>query len=406
MGMLEMSAWSTISGGLTTLVVSVLLIATKHLHGKLSMDTSVGVHKFHTQPTPRIGGVAIMAGLLVSWALAKLLVDISMPLAQESARLLGLMLLAAVPAVTFGILEDITKRVGVRARLLATMGSGLLAWWLTDTAIGHVGIWGVDNLLAILPISVAFTAFAVGGVANSFNIIDGFNGLAAGALLISLTSIGCIAYGVGDPALALLCLTVAAVVLGFGVVNFPFGKIFLGDGGAYLLGFMVAWIAVLLPARNPSVSAWAALLACGYPVLEVLFSIWRKYRRTGSHPGQPDKVHLHMLFYKRISKHTFRHAQPALQNGLSSIFAWAYALVPATIAICWPQNTWIQMAGFLVSGILYRLIYVRLTQFKWNVPIKLISKMTRYNMTRNVAHNVTRKMNLRQDDHDPERDVA
>lgn len=388
MGMLDVSAWSAISGGLTTLVVSVLLIATKHLHGKLSMDTSIGVHKFHTQPTLRIGGVAIMAGLLLSWTMAQLLADISTPLSQESARLLGQMLLAGIPAFTFGISEDITKRVGVRARLLATMGSGLLAWWLTDTAIDHVGIWGADNLLAILPLSVAFTAFAVGGVANSFNIIDGFNGLAAGALLISLTAIGCIAYGAGDPALAFLCLTIAAVVLGFGVVNFPFGKIFLGDGGAYLLGFMVAWVAVLLPARNPSVSAWAALLACGYPVLEVLFSIWRKHFRTGSHPGQPDKVHLHMLIYRRISKRFFGKASPELQNGLSSVFAWAYAAVPATIAFAWPTSTATLIVGFVISGILYRVIYLRLTQFRWRAAIKLPTRRTNSNMyaRENGAH--------------------
>ncbi len=419
MGMVDPIALAIATSGIVALFMCILLVATKHIHGKLSMDTAAGVHKFHISPTPRIGGIAILSGLLAGWATMKIGDSSSTPTVQETCTLFGKMLLAAVPAFIFGILEDVTKRIGVRARLFATMGSGLLACALTGTMINTVDVWGIDNLLAMTPIAVAFTAFAVGGVANSFNIIDGFNGLAAGALLLSLTAIGSIAANSGDSTLAIVCALLAASVVGFAVVNFPLGKIFLGDGGAYLLGFMVAWAGVMLPARNPEISPWAALLACGYPILEVLFSIWRKYRREGSHPGQPDKVHLHMLFYKRISKRTFRDAPAALQNGLTSIFAWAYALVPATIAMTWPDKTGALIAGFAASGILYRAIYVRLTQFKWSVPIKLSSRKFNPNVhLSNVSLSNTHLSNahlsnvslsnvsLREDNHDAERDVA
>lgn len=365
----EWSTWLIASGGVVSLLCSIFLIITKHLHGRISLDSLNGVHKFHTEPTPRIGGLAILAGLIVSWWVFRH--ASSRPEAlfqfQPIVQLLGPMLLAAAPAFAFGMLEDLTKRVGVLPRLFATMVSGLLAWWLTDVSITRVDLWGIDALLAYLPISVAFTAFAVGGVANAFNIIDGFNGLAAGSLIISLTAIGCIAQGAGDPVLAQLCLVLGIVVFGFGAVNFPLGKIFLGDGGAYLLGFLVAWTAVLLPMRNREVSVWAALLTCGYPVLEVLFSVWRKHCRIGSNPGQPDKVHLHMLFYKRVSRRVFAQAPPALQNGLSSIFAWSFAVVPAAIAVIWSNSTGMLIGGFLTSAALYRLIYLRLTQFRWCV---------------------------------------
>ena len=64
----------------------------------------------------------------------------------------------------------------------------------------------------------------------------------------------------------------------------------MGDGGAYLFGFMLAWVAVMLPVRNSSVSAWAPLLVCAYPLLETGFSIWRRHNRNGHHPGQADSA--------------------------------------------------------------------------------------------------------------------
>ena len=147
----------------------VLLVLTKRWHGSLSMDFTDGVQKFHTAPTPRIGGIPIVLGLVVTWFKAP----------PDVQALLTPILFAGMPAFLFGVAEDITKRVGVMQRLLATMASGLLAWWITGQSISGVDLWGVDWLLGITFVSVLFTAFAVGGVANAINIIDGFNGLAS-----------------------------------------------------------------------------------------------------------------------------------------------------------------------------------------------------------------------------------
>jgi len=93
-------------------VTSVFLVWTQHLHGHLSTDTHIGIQKFHTDPTPRVGGVAIVLGAIVSWAVAPM---------ELFGGLLWPLFLAGIPAFAFGLLEDITKRVSVRARLLATM---------------------------------------------------------------------------------------------------------------------------------------------------------------------------------------------------------------------------------------------------------------------------------------------
>ncbi|MDB5859152.1 MAG: glycosyl transferase, partial [Ramlibacter sp.] len=119
-----------------------------------------------------------------------------------------------------------------------------------------------DPLLRVAPVAVIFTAFAVGGVSKAINIIDGFHGLASGTATLCLLALACIAAHVGGAPLVLTCVIVAAPVAGFWMVNFPWGKLLLGDDGAYFAGFALAWLAVLLPIRNADVSPWASLLDC------------------------------------------------------------------------------------------------------------------------------------------------
>lgn len=113
------------------------MVVTKRWHGALTMDFTDGIQKFHTAPTPRVGGIPIVLGLALAW--------VQTP--DEVQDLLTPILLAGMPAFLFGVAEDITKRVGVMQRLLATMASGLLAWWLTTTAANAHDITQAHALL-------------------------------------------------------------------------------------------------------------------------------------------------------------------------------------------------------------------------------------------------------------------
>jgi len=351
-----LAAWY---GLLASFMSCLLLVGTKRWHGAITLDSTAGVQKFHTSPTPRVGGLGLLIGLIVAWH--------KLPKNNEMTDLLGLMLIAGMPAFVFGTAEDLTKRVGVRERLLATMASGVLAWWLTGISLIRIDVWGIDSLLTWMPLSVVFTAFAVGGVSNSINIIDGFNGLASGTLVISYSAIGLIAHQAGDSELAQVCLILISVTLGFFLINFPFGKIFLGDGGAYLMGFLLAWVAVLLLARNAQVSAWAPLLACGYPILEVLFSIWRRHRRD-LHPGHPDRLHLHSLVKSRLIKKRLPHLSAVLRNACVSPLIWLFALVPASLSVVFFASTTWLIGSLLISTIIYSILYSRIIYFGWKFP--------------------------------------
>lgn len=338
-----------------TFCVGWLLVLTQRWHGHFSLDSATGVQKHHKHPTPRIGGVALALGLLMAWAITQ----------QGIANILQSTLLAAIPAFIFGLAEDITKKIGVLSRLLATMFSGVVAWYLTGIAMQNTGFAPLDYALQLIPFAVIFTAFAVGGVANSINIIDGFNGLASGSVAIMLSALGLMGLQLGDVDFASVCFLMAVCALGFAAVNWPMGKIFLGDDGAYLLGFILAWMAILLPMRQPQVSAWATALVVAYPVLEVFFSIIRRRQREGHHPGQPDKVHLHHLIHRRIVCQRWPQMSGRLKNGMTSPFCWLCAALPAAWAVVFSQNIPFLVVGLLLATVGYSMLYNRLAYFRW-----------------------------------------
>ena len=119
--MLELLRYDALMAAAASLCTCILLVLTKSWHGSFSIDSTDGIQKFHTQPTPRIGGIAIAVGVLVGFAASS-----HDPAAAEKRAILSAILLAGMPAFIFGLLEDLTKRVSVRARLLATMASGML----------------------------------------------------------------------------------------------------------------------------------------------------------------------------------------------------------------------------------------------------------------------------------------
>ena len=303
---------SILAGFITSFLVCLLVLLTQRHHGAQTFDATEGVQKFHQTPTPRIGGIALAAGFLVGW----------MFLETEAQRLFGWLCLAGSPVLIFGLLEDIFANVSVRRRLFASIAAALLFCFLTGFSIERIHVWWFDIFLAVSAISVAFTVLAIATATNAINIIDGFHGLASGTTLIMLAAILFISGTAGDTELVEITALAFAVTLGFFVLNFPFGKIFLGDGGAYFLGFLVAVLTIILPARNPEVSPWLSPLILCYPLTELTVSMARKTRRAGHHFSQPDHLHLHMLVYRTIGRQIGNRPE-YISHGLTSLCLWS-----------------------------------------------------------------------------------
>jgi UDP-N-acetylmuramyl pentapeptide phosphotransferase/UDP-N-acetylglucosamine-1-phosphate transferase len=319
-----------------------------------------GPQKFHVRAVPRIGGVGIVFGVVVGTAWAIVHDARIMPVA------LGL-LLAALPVFLAGLAEDLTKAQSPRRRLFFSAVSAALAVVLADALITRTDIPGLDWIVAFAAGATFVTVFVVTGFANAVNIIDGFNGLASMCVMLMLAGLAYVAFDVGDRVIFSLALVGIGAVFGFFVWNFPAGLIFLGDGGAYFLGFYLAELAILLLHRNPTVSPMFPLLLCIYPVFETLFSIYRKKLLRGMSPGMPDGVHLHMLVFKRLMRWAVGHRDArrlTQRNSMTSPYLWALCSLSVVPAMLFYDSTAIQAAFILAFGLTYVLLYWRIVRFK------------------------------------------
>ena len=261
------------------------LLVVIHLSHKHSFFIDCSIQekpqKFHTVCVPRAGGIGIMTAstLIVS-------------------TLFGIKLLPSfILAFISGIFEDFHNSLSPKLRLTLQVVAAASAVWLTNSVVTYLGL-GVH-----LPywLGVIFSIFAIVGMINAINIIDGFNGLASGVVLLILSSFAVVTNQHHNLELLHIITVVSGATFGFFVLVFPKGKIFLGDGGAYLLGLIVALIGIFLAGRYDSISPWYVLAVFIYPAWEVIFSIIRKIY-MGISPMMADNYHMHMLIHRQITK--------------------------------------------------------------------------------------------------------
>jgi len=265
------------------------------------MDTSEDEkpQNYHTDTTPRAGGIGLISGMIL------------LLLTPLGVKLVISLILAFVS----GIFEDFHNSLSPKLRLILQFISAFTAVLLTDSVVTYLGL----GITMPYILGVIFSIFAIMGIMNAINIIDGFNGLASSVSLLILSSFAFTAYSHNAmDILHIIAITVGSL-LGFFILNFPKGKIFLGDGGAYLLGFIIALIGISLASTYDDVSPWYVLSMLIYPVWEVLFSIIRKVS-IGLSPMQPDAYHLHMLIYRHITQN----------NPLTALFIFI-AILPVNI---------------------------------------------------------------------------
>lgn len=319
-----------------------------------------GPQTFHARPVPRIGGAGVFCGLLVATTLL-------MGAGDPAARLAALLLVCALPVCVVGLIEDLTQLVSPRKRLMAAAASAALAFWLLDARITDTDIPWLDALVSLAAGSLALTLLAVSGMTHAVNIIDGFNGLASMCVVIMLAALAIVAFQVGDSGVGMLALIGISAVLGFFVWNFPRGLVFLGDGGAYLLGFYVAEVAILLLVRNPQVSPLFPVLVCAYPIFEMLFSIFRRRVLRARPACQADGIHLHSLIYRRVTRWAPGVPSGAVQarrNSMTSPFLWLLCTFPAVLAVLFQRDTAFIAAGLVLFALSYTALYWRMVRFK------------------------------------------
>jgi UDP-N-acetylmuramyl pentapeptide phosphotransferase/UDP-N-acetylglucosamine-1-phosphate transferase len=340
-------------------LLTLLVIKEAKLHGPALDSDFGGVQKNHAHSVARIGGLSIFFAVAIAACISIWRVP------AMTSWMVSLMACAFI-AFAGGIVEDYTGKVSAMRRLLLTMAAALLAYFLLDARLDRIdwpfSVWPLYIWLA-LPISV----LAVAGIANAINIIDGFNGLASVVTICMLLSLGYVALQVNDMFVLVAALMVAGATAGFLIWNYPVGLIFLGDGGAYFIGFMLGELALLLVVRNPQVSTWYAALLLIYPAFETLFSAYRRMFVRGKSPTMPDGIHLHSLIFRRIVQWAVgRKEGRALlrRNSLTSPYLWMFSLMAVIPATMFWRHTWVLMVFCLLFMTSYIWLYVRIVRFK------------------------------------------
>ena len=343
-----------------------ITIYTLRWHGKASFDLGDTVQAIHDVPTPRIGGASIFLAIIFTFLLGHYFRSSSevvndLRLFNAMDVLVGI-LISVTPIFLVGVMEDLTKRISVKVRLFISLASGLLSCLVLDNAITTLDFYYLDLLLTIPLVPIIFTAFSSAGVANAINMIDGLNGLALLVVIQILSGAGLLAYLYGDLLVLDLTIVFVGAAAGLLILNWPFGKIFLGDGGAYLAGFFVAWVCILLNERNPLISAYACLLLCAYPVTEVIYSTWRRVQaRTVA--GKEDSLHLHQLVYRGVVSRFFKGTPPVLKNSVAGLLCSLLSAPAVIFAVIYHYNKIALIGGFLAYYAMYALSYKMLLPF-------------------------------------------
>ena len=123
-----------------------------------------------------------------------------------------------------------------------------------------------------------------------------------------------------------------ASILGFMILNFPFGKIFLGDGGAYVLGHLLVWSSIILINKESSISPFAILLIFFWPVADTGLAIWRRWK-LGAPADRPDRLHFHQLAMRFLEIRFFGRDKRNLANPLATILLIPFISVPQVFGV-------------------------------------------------------------------------
>ena len=303
---------------------------------------SNGPQKIHTGDVSRLGGLSIFLTFFV------------MLFYQETFQIKIIeYLICILPVFLIGLVEDITQRVKPTIRLMSAFISSVIFIYITDITINRLGFYIGDLFLNYKPLSIVFTILCIAYLTQAFNIIDGLNGLSLCTSMICLLSLAMISENNLNYLIFQQSLNLIFILLGVLLFNF-FGKIFIGDSGAYLIGFIIATIAINFSVNNHHLSPFVIVLILFYPSWELLRTILRRVLNK-KNIFSPDAQHLHSLLYSNnLKRYKFSNFKANLFTSLQIIF---FQLVIFIYVISFYRTETLMILGIAISISFYELIY-------------------------------------------------
>ena len=295
----------------------------KGLHLKLGLNKKYkAIQRIHLNEVPRLGGLIFISSLALFAFYSE---------SNDEILLLRFILICLIPIFFTGLSEDIFNNVKPIMRLVSIILAALFF------CVEYVGPFPtlinepfIGKLFSLKSGATFFYILSIAAITNGMNLVDGVHGLCASLALTILGSVLILSFSTGDALMVSVIFNVIIFVLPFLIINYPSGRIFLGDLGSYALGFIISVLVIIFFGRHPEVSPWAAVLILIYPITEVTFSLLRRFIK-GDSIFKPDTDHLHFrLFYFFRAKKIFKKIANPIVMPLLSAF-WLFPLVASCL---------------------------------------------------------------------------
>ena len=317
-----------------------------------AIDVPDGKRRVHDHPIPRMGGLAIFLGFLLS---VVLFVDIT--------RQVRGILLGAVLIVACGAIDDV---VNLRAwiKLLVQIAAAIIAvaHGVVIEFFSNPNIFSDNELLILGWLAVPVTILWIVGITNSVNLIDGLDGLAVGVSTIASTTMFVVALLVSEGNVALLLAALMGACLGFMPYNLNPAKIFMGDTGALLLGYVLSTVSVVGMFKTYALVTFVVpILALALPLFDTVCAFFRRLLR-GQSPMHPDRGHLH---HRLIDMGLSQKQAVAILYSLSAILG----LCAVVLATDGALRTWLIVVAVVAAIVIGLYITRTLKGHKYHPPV-------------------------------------
>ena len=313
-----------------------------------AIDVPKDARRIHKNPIPRLGGLAIFVGFIVSVLI----------MADIDVQLRGV-LIGAIIIVILGVIDDIYT-LKAYIKFLVQIAAALIAIYhdvVIEIFSNPFDFGAVDGSQFIFLgyLAIPITVIWIVGITNSVNLIDGLDGLAVGVSIISAIVMLIIALMVSYPNVAIIMAALAGACIGFLPYNFNPAKIFMGDTGSLLLGYLLATVSIIgLFKFYAAVSIAAPILVLALPLIDTSFAFFRRLIK-GQNPMKPDRGHFH---HRLIDMGLTQKQAVAVLYAVSGLLG--------LVAVVITTNDHMRAVIFLIAVLIAAVVIFFIFRGKWN----------------------------------------
>ena len=318
---------------------------------RMNLKKYHGIQRIHEGEVSRLGGVVAYCGLATYWILCEH--GIGMPYIYA-------IITSSIPLLIISIREDLFNNSTPTQRLLAMLITTWIFFIIYPVNFPMIDVPVIGNLLKQSYLAyLIFFSFAILVIMNGNNLIDGANGLMPMTTLIQILCLFYLSHSVDDFYSEVRLILITVPLLIFLLFNYPWGKIFIGDFGAYFYGLIISTNTIIFFGDHPELPTWGAVLILFYPAFELLFSVIRK-KIQKLDPTKPDSNHLHLKMFHLLKNQVIK---PRVSNSLVMpclALIWGMPF----ILLVWVKDSLIMT---LLAIVVIIIIYLG---FYWALPIK------------------------------------